>query len=641
MVQMAEADELFTSQKFGQAFSIYADLLKTDPLNANLNYKIGACYLKSRSLKTKALPYLEKAIEFSPSLTHDAEQKNTDAPVIAYKLLGDAYCMIYKFDQAIAAYEKFKSISQQKKTGDAETLHTVNGKIETCKFGKELKELVALPVKITPDKPGKKIDTSFRHPVTTLSPDKSTITFTYKIPVNRIKKSDDANFFEEIIVKPDTIKKITASEPSSYTPTPDTVIYVTTIGASVDGQIVLSYKNERGDGNLYITRLVNNVWSQPLKVNKSTNPYGWEPNECISPDGNTLYFVSNRPGGYGGKDIYKCSRTGEGWSKAINMGPAINSAYDEEAPFIHPDGSTLFFSSNKNKPKEYFDNYMTSVTDSNVGKPVAVGYPVDKSADNSYYQVTADKKKISPTVTADRKKIKQLRADSLKDKTDKRDNFLITFIDQKNIPVTLLKGKININQEKNETAQITVTDNETGTITGLYHPDFKSGLFSFIIPSGKNNNITYSSAGYLFYSENRTLNGGKEYFERNNSINLLPLEKESKVILNNIFFEDGKGAPLKTSQTELNTIYQLLDTHSGLSIQLSNTIYSAGNKKFYKRLSLTRAKAIKEKLVAMGIQEERIVVTGCRKPKPKAKKQPVPVMELPYQQMELTISDIK
>ncbi|MGZ3921639.1 MAG: hypothetical protein ACXVC7_15170, partial [Bacteroidia bacterium] len=567
----AEADDFFSVGKYGQAFSIYINLIKTDPLNANLNYKIGACYLQSRSLKTNALPYLEKAIEFTPALTHNADPRATDAPPVAYKLLGDAYCIAYKFDYAIAAYEKYKSFLKESNVNDPELISLLNGKIETCKFGKELKELVALPVKIMPDKPGQKVDTSFRHPFTTLSKDKSTLIVTYQIPVNRIAKNNDAMYYEEINIKPDTTK-LTAGKPSSYTPTPDTVIYVTTIGASVDGQIVLSYKDEQGDGNLYITRLQNNQWSKPQKVNRSSNAYGWELNESISPDGNTMYFVSSRPGGYGGKDIYKCVKTKDGeWSKANNLGPLINSSHDDEAPFIHPDGKTIFFSSNRNKPKENFENFVASLSDSGIaGIPVVVGYPVDKNADNSFYEVTADKKKIFTPEVIDKKKLKQLQADSLKNKIDKRDNFLITFADQKNTPLTLLKGEAKTQSENKHNIRIIVTDNETGQVEATYFPDVQTGHYSFIVPTGKNNNITYKAPGCLFHSENMTLINGTEYFKKNNTLTLTPIAKEAKITLNNIFFEDGKGAPLKTSETEIANLQEFLNVNPGTTIELSN-----------------------------------------------------------------------
>ncbi|MCW3075906.1 MAG: hypothetical protein JWO32_515 [Bacteroidetes bacterium] len=642
---LVEADELFSTNKFGPAFAIYSDLIKKDPLNANLNYKVGTCYLKSRSLKSKAAFYLEKAVELSPSLTHHADLKPTDAPTTAYLFLGDAYCLTYKFDKAINCYEKYKSFIEEKKPTDPAQLNAVNGKIETCKFGKELKDLVTLPVKFIADKPGKPIDSTFRYCSTALSQDKSTMILTYKIPVSKLQKTEDATFFEETPLAPDTVsKENNSSKKPVYVPMPDTVIYVTTIGSSVDGQIILTYKNERGDGNLYISKLKNNQWSVPAKINKSTNLAGWEPNECMTPDGNTLFFVSDRKGGYGGKDIYKCKKLPDGeWGKAVNLGPEINSAYDDVAPYIYPDGTTLFFSSNRNKPKEFFDNYVSTISDSNItiAKPVVVGYPVDNSSENSFYEVAADKKKIITPKIISAKKLKQLQADSLKEKAANADNYIITFINQKKTPLTLLKGQITCGGTVTSNVQITVTNNETGLTEGIYHADAATGKYSFILSSGKNNNITYQAPGYLFLSENKNLFKETENFEKGNIVNLSPVAKKSKTTLNNIFFEDDKGVVLKTSQTEIKNLVELLSAYPTMVIKLNNCIFSDDNKKFYKRLSEARARAVKEALVAEGIKDEQIIAKGSRKKNPKQKGHTKSIIQPLTQKLTLEIIQFK
>lgn len=636
---VAEADEFFASSRYSEAFPLYCELLKKDPLNALLNYKIGLCYLQSRSMKNRALPYLEKAIEFTPALTHNADPKNTDAPVITYKLLGDAYSYNYKFDQAIEAYEKYKTFVTAKNVATPDLISSINSKIETCKFGKDLKELVALPVKIKTEKPVKS-DTAITPYTSSLSKDKSTLTFTFKVPVSKIQKLDDAAYYEELTIKPDTLSQKRSSASQSVSPMPDTVAYATTVGSSVDGQILLTYKNENGDGNLYITRLHNNTWSQPFKINRSSNPTGWEMNECLSPDGKTMYFVSDRPGGYGGKDIYRCRKTEDGtWGKATNMGPLVNSPYDDVAPFIHPDGKTLFFSSNRNRPREYFENFMVSTDPSDIiGKPVVTGYPLDKSKDhNSYYEVAADKKKIYTPVVTDKKKLKQLLQDSLKQKES--ENFLITFLDEKKIPLTLIKGTVtDINGKAGFNAEITVTNNETGSIEGVYHPDLHTGAYSFILPSNPNNNVTFSSPEKLFYSENKCITNQKDYFEKNGIVHIQPIAKKSAITLNNIFFEVNGETPQKTSETEINNIYDVLKSNPTTFIILKNTIYSNSNKKYYRKLSKKRADAVKAILVAKGIKEDHIATIGIRKSISKKNKSQISPLA---QKLDLEITDVK
>lgn len=644
---LAEADEYFNANQFALACPIYSELIKKEPLNGNINYKLGACYLQSRSQKAKASEFLEKAIQYTPALTNHADPKNTDAPLITYKLLGDAYCHNYKFDQAITSYEKYKSLLVARKINDLAQLNYVQGKIETCKFGKELKELVALPVTIKTGKLPKgvkSIDTTFRNCSSALSADKANMIFTYTVPLSKIEKMADGAFYEELTIMPDTIHDKAETQKNSYTPTPDTLVYVTTVGSSVDGHIVLTYKNDNGEGNLFITKLKNNEWSKPLKINKTSNLKGWEPHECVSPDGNTMYFVSNRKGGYGGNDIYKCKKDADGeWGKAVNMGPIINSPYNDEAPYIHPDGTTFFFSSNKIKPKDCFDNFIVSLSDTDVaGKPLVVGYPVDHTNENQFYQVAVEKKKGPVVKNLSSKKLKQLQSDSLRDKEKHPDNFLITFVNPKQGPLSLIKGQFSDGGKTPASASITVTDNETGLVQGVYHADYKTGAYSVILASGRNHNITFEAPGYLFKSENKVLIKDSVYFHKHTVVELPAIAKGSKIILNNVFFEDGKSSPLYSSATELNKVYEFLTNNPTVKVRLTNSIFTGDDKKFYKTLSEARVNAVTEELLTKGISQQRITAKSCRKSMPKQDKKIhlVKASKKPIQQLELEITDI-
>ncbi|MCE3260143.1 MAG: hypothetical protein K0S12_1784, partial [Bacteroidetes bacterium] len=492
---LSEADEHFKNKRYATAFSLYSSFLKKEPDNAAINYKVGICYLNSRSLKHKAVQYFEKALEKGVPMAEKVNGKEPDITYSIYKYLGDAYCINYQFDAAISSYKKYKEFLAANKISDPVLAESIERKIEMCKFGKDLKELVALPVNIKQQKKTKNSKASFDSS-SALSSDKTSRIFTYKVPLQQIRKYDDLKYYEETeIVKtdsvPSTAKKTKPIKPSNGRE-PDTAIYVTTIGTSVDGQVVLSYRNDNGDGNLFITSLRSNQWSSIVRLNKTINTSGWEPNETISPDGKTLYFATDRPGGYGGMDIYYCTKQSDGeWSKAVNLGPMVNSPYNDVAPFIHPDGVTLYFSSNRNNPTEYYDNFTTNLTSAgNWSKPVAVGYPIDKGSDNVFYQVAADKKKIyTPPVQAT-KQMKQKYADSIREMNE-RENYIISFVTSKKVPLTLLKGKVT---DKTGSipgrTEITVTDNATGEIEGVYYSD-NMGHYSLILPAGKNNNITF------------------------------------------------------------------------------------------------------------------------------------------------------
>ena len=160
-----------------------------------------------------------------------------------------------------------------------------------------------------------------------------------------------------------------------------------------------SYKNDK-EGSIYYSKLDGDQWSygymlgtDPGDITDINTQYH-EPSACLSPDGNTLYFVSDRPGGFGGEDIYRCVKLPTGrWSKATNLGPTINTEYDEDAPFMHPDGVTLFFSSNGHKTMGGFDIFFSVKSDSGWYPPQNMGYPINTTDDDVFYVMSSDGKR--------------------------------------------------------------------------------------------------------------------------------------------------------------------------------------------------------------------------------------------------------
>jgi outer membrane protein OmpA-like peptidoglycan-associated protein/tetratricopeptide (TPR) repeat protein len=662
----AEADELFETGRFGAALPYYLDLLKKDPENAAVNYKIGVCYLNSRSQKPKAVSYLEKAVQNSASFYTHGNARENDAPITAYSALGDAYEICQRFDQAIDSYQKYKDALVSSKNTDISLTTAADRKIERCSYGKELRETAMLPENLslekykTPVKP-KNPDLSTGEYSVALSADKSFMIYTIRIPVDNLKKKLDSRFFEDSGIKPRTdtlVKKQTAVKSAKTAKEHDTIINIATVGTSVDGQVVLTYKDEQGDACLYVSRLNGNKWTTPQKLPKTVNTKGWEPNEFLSSDGNYLYFASDREGGYGGKDIYRCKKTSGGeWGKAVNMGPLINTAYDDEAPFPHPDGSTLYFSSNRANPSGSFDIYTSVLLDSlKWNKPMIVGYPVNSSESDVFYQVAADKKKIFtskanvPLPKNDageekHKSTKKNKKDSiLESEKAERDNYLITFRSPTRSPLTLLKGVVYEEKtNKGLPAKITVVDNETGKLQSIYHTNPKTGGYLFMVPAGKNNNITFENDSYLFHSENLAINHTLDYFEKQNDVSIAPVAEGSKTILKNVFFEKDGSVLLPVSSVELNKVYEFLRGLPEVSVKLNNYIYTRENTKQNKKLSEERAKAVMTYLLDKGIDRERIEIKGYRKSDlpEKENKETAKNKEKTVQVLELEINDIK
>jgi len=594
----AEAEKLFAKKRYSAVYSYYQDLLKKDSLNTTLNYKMGVCYLNSRSQKEKAISFLKRA------LTKNDLGKQKQSEI--YKLLGDAYYQVSNFDEAILNYEKYRKILQDTK----DVSDDISKEIEMCKMANELKEIKEITSNLTDNKSAGKNNRKNLYTYNE-GPASLTQSTSISLPLKKkisAKSHSDKAYFEEVqdaghyIFKPDSKKTDTTDSKME-----------TTIATSIDGQIILIYRDDNGDGNLYSSFLKGNEWMKPEKLSRNIINRSWEPNEFISTNGNELYFSSDRDGGFGGKDIYKCKKLSNGeWGKAINMGSMINTKYDEEAPYLYADGNTLYFSSNRNRKKKgAFDNFACAFSDSaGWSVPTNVGYPLFQTIESA----ASDTANIS----------------SLKD------NCIATFVNQNKAPITVLKGKvIDINGNIPSYVEITVANNMTGEISAVYHTDAKTGKYAFIIPSGQNQNITYEAEGYLFHSENIDLGRDPNIYKQTKVIALEPISEGAQIKLNNIFFEGGKSSLSPASDIELNKLTSFLTNHPTARIEIAATIDKKSNSDYVKETE-EKIQSLANFLCEKGIDKKNIKSEVYKKKKNK-KSADVKSTEQKLQKLELKI----
>jgi outer membrane protein OmpA-like peptidoglycan-associated protein len=600
------ANETYKAGNYFEALPLYLELYKSDTSNANLSYLTGNCYLQARNEKANALPYLIKASR-STSSTYKAgnvDERNT--PILTFKLLGDAYHIHSDFDKAIKAYENYKSELSRNHFNDKQNIADANRKIAMCLSGKKL---MSQPVRVKIENLGKIMNSAYADYSPVITADQSIMIFT-----SRRKEStggntyDGGRYYEDIY--------ISNNVNSAWTPAQNIGVPINTddneatVGLSPDGQEILIYKDDNGDGNIYSTTLDGDVWSVPVKMNSNINSKYWEPSAFISADGQAIYFTSDRPGGFGGRDIYKSEMTDKhDWGKAVNMGPLINTPYDEDAPFIHPDGVTLFFSSNGHNTMGGFDVfYSTFSEDENKWlAPVNVGYPINSPDDDIFYVVSADKKKAYYS---------SFKEGGLGEK----DNYVITFLDEQKAPLALLKGFVK-DSDGNvpKGVLITVTNNETGKVVGNYNPNKKSGQYLFVLPAGKNYNIAYEADGYLFYSENREVPKNTNYYAMYKDIELPTVTVGSKIILNNIFFDFDKATLRPISSVELKNIIKLLNKYPKVIVEIAGYTDSNGSVEYNLILSESRASSVVAYLKAHGIDSTRMIPKGYGEGSPDAK----------------------
>jgi outer membrane protein OmpA-like peptidoglycan-associated protein len=494
-------------------------------------------------------------------------------------------------------------MTENKSTNKA-LINEVNRSIEMCKTGQRL---VANPVKIKIQNLGATVNSTYADYSPVLSADGNSIFFTSRRAgsVGELK-DDEGNYMEDIYI---SNKTATGWSKAINIGTPiNTESNDASVGISPDGQTILIYKDDNGDGNIYSTTLKGDVWGTPIKLNENINSKYWEPSASFSSDGNTLYFVSNRPGGFGGRDLYISKKTSEGdWTKAVNMGSAINTPYDEDAPFMHADGITFSFSSNGHNTMGGFDIFTSILSyDSVWSEAMNVGYPINTTDDDVFYVISPDGLKAY---------FSSFREGGLGEK----DNYMLTFLEKKESPLTLVKGTvIDESGKPAKNVVITITDNETEQIVGVYHANTKTGKFLFILTPGKNYNITYQADNHLFYSENIEIPKASKYYELNREISLPPIVVGSKIVLNNIFFDFDKTTLRAQSNVELRNLVLIMKSNPNMKVEISGHTDSKGNDAYNQKLSEERAQAVVARLITNGISKDRMVAKGYGKTMPAA-----------------------
>jgi outer membrane protein OmpA-like peptidoglycan-associated protein len=280
----------------------------------------------------------------------------------------------------------------------------------------------------------------------------------------------------------------------------------------------------------------------------------------------------------------------------------FNTEFDEDAPFMHPDGKTLYYSSKGNGSMGGYDVFKVtrlSATGNVWSKPTNIGAPINTALDDVYFSLSADGKV-------------GLYASDQEGGYGKQDLYSIRFPVNTSAPeLTLLKGTVlDATTGKAIEAQITVADNTTKEIVATHHSNSATGEFLIALPSGKNYAVTIEKEGKLFYSENVQLNNGDGFKELTQKVSLQSAKAGSKIVLNNIFFDSGSDVLRTDSYIELQKLIKTLTDNPSLKIEISGHTDNIGNEESNLLLSEKRALAVKNYLTQNGISTSRIVAKG-------------------------------
>ncbi|MCW3102641.1 MAG: hypothetical protein JWO09_1081 [Bacteroidetes bacterium] len=509
---------LILEQNYPLALKYFLDAYKIDSTNANINYKLGFCYLQSANEKSKALPFLEKAVQNVSHNYNDLEPREKKAPENAYYLLGMAYRLANRFTESTAYFNKFKDIvGDRNKELAADLSKQVETNFTAIEFSKDTTVVSIVNL-------GDSVNSSYPEYSPLVSADESTLIFTSRRPGSTGNdKTDNDQFFEDIYVctKRDDG---TWSSPKSIGLNINTNDNEADIGLSADGQQLFVYRGVNG-GDIYYSTLEGETWSNLIAMNANINTKAWETHATVSVDGNTLYFVSDRKeGGYGGRDIWRCVKLPNGqWSMPLNLGPKINTQYDEDAPFIHPDGVTLFFSSTGHKNMGGFDVFKATKDDEGKwSEPENLKAPINTTDDDIFYVQSVDGK---------RGYLSSVRPNGKGEK----DIYMLTYEQSIVEPLALLKGYLTFNGTTKVPAnvQIMATDMESGLVVQDVKPNSVTGKYIMILnpgTEGKTYTLSFDAEGYQPVNETITIPANSSYQEISKELLMRVINMESKVL---------------------------------------------------------------------------------------------------------------
>lgn len=526
-----DAERYFGIRNYEQALPLFEQAIKEGEKDPMVHYKAGICLFKSANLneQIKAIPYLDFALSNTSTL-----------PVATYMDLGDLHLKNENIEKALLTYEKYQSLTK----ADKKAQSTADRAIATARIAQTF---MSVPRDFKVHSMGTSVNSVYTEYNPVVSADESVLAFTALRPNTGKTRSGD-KFIEEILLS--TNQGGTWSLPQVVPLSSD--YNVGTAGISPDGQKMIIFIGGASDpGNLFQINRSGNEWSKPSLITPTINSISLETTASITPDGKTIYFASDRKGGKGGLDIYKTTMQSSGtWSAPVNLGAPVNTEANEDAPFIHPDQKTLYFTSEGHNSMGGRDIFKTSLVANNWTNPENMGYPVNTTANDNYFTLLADGRRAY--FSSDRK-----------GGLGAQDIYFIDMPESSSIPLTMIKGKIlDAETGKPIPTKIYLIDNETDKkLDFVYHPDPETGAYLVILPPAKNYDMVIESEGFLPYTLNVNVPNQTYFYELFQQIKLKTIKQFDVVVgqevqVKNAFYDTNQDAKTDIRKTHESKLVQ-------------------------------------------------------------------------------------
>lgn len=627
-------DEIYYQQKAPEvAKEQYVAAAQADPDNIRANYMAGKLITETIN-KHEATPYFLKVYSLDANFRFD----------ILYSI-GRAYQYGQEFEKAIEYYNLYTQKLEQEaeyRGDDKIPLSQVQRRIYESENGLEYMQNAR---NFSIVNIGESINSNSLDYAPVINADETMMIFTSRRRDGNLNENvyDDNFPYEDIFISYKKDGKWSPAE--NIGNTVNTLYFESNLALSADGQQLYIYRDEN-NGDIYVSdRKSDNTWSAPQPLSSNINSSYSENSVSISPDGQTLYFSSNRPGGYGGIDIYKCEKDRRGvWGKVTNLGDAINTPFDEDGVFIDYDGKTLYFSSRGHKGIGGYDIYKSiyDAGNSQWSPPVNLGYPINTPDDDIFFVSTKDGKRgYYATVRSDGSgyldiyMVEPDRSSNASNKLEKQkpneittqkkeSNKIINKVATTTPDKSLQPVRLLLKVEDNKTQIVLSSQVKLKSTTGgkeLVPVEVSKGIYQFEIQQEKARQYVLSveSPGYMFKSLKMEIPAAKaDLQEFRKKIGLDKVTEGYRMVLEFIYFDFNNASLKKESRDGLESIRTFLESNKNTNIEIAGHTDSWGPRAYNKDLSQKRAQAIVDYLIQQGIDASRLIAHGYGEEQPLA-----------------------
>jgi OmpA-OmpF porin, OOP family len=583
-----QADNYRVRAQHQEAIQLLNQAIDKDKNFAEAYYRLGLVYMAMKSY-TQAISNFEKGL----SLTTDVRKQK-----VYWYDLGEAYLITGQYDKSITMLSDFLRVENQNrlKISQAEQI------LKSAQFAKANAEVKAnYKLRALSDTVNQFSMQYF--PV--LTADQQELIFTRRLG-NKPEHDEDL-----VVSRKDANGRWTA--PVSISDNINSSLNEGTCTISADGRKLIFTscvgRQSYGSCDLYESLKIGAQWTVPVNLGPNVNSAEWESQPALSADGRTLYFVSDRRGGFGRRDIWVTRLDDKGkWTKAQNVGAPVNTMFDEISPFIHANGRMLYFASKGHTGSGGYDIFSSERTDAGWSEPLNLGRPVNDFEDQFSLFITADGKKgyYSHEESSDagpRSKIYEMEIPR-ESQISFRSNYVKGRVLDKVTGKPLRAGIELFNLEKNEMEAMVQSDSLTGE-------------YLMVLTQGAEYALYTNKQGYLFSSLNFNYSTVTDFEPITMDIELEPAVKGYAVVLNNIFFDTDSYELKEKSKTELQKVIRFLNENPQIRIEISGHTDNTGTPAYNQQLSEKRALAVYNFLLKNGVNAEKLTSRGFGQTMPK------------------------